>query len=71
MDQPGGVWWPFGTRKAAVGPHGRFVYQHRKPETRDPPTHFGAAGKKMARGWISNAVAAVKFGHLQLITPYM
>ena len=22
-----------------------------KPETRSPPTHFGAAGKKMAGGW--------------------
>ena len=43
----------------------------RTPETRNPPTHFGAAGKKMAGGWISNAVAAVKFGHLQLITPNM
>ena len=57
-----------------------------KPAARNPPSHLSPTenpkpethlptsalrAKKMARGWISNAVAAVKFGHLQLMTPNM
>ena len=45
MEQPEGVWWPFGTRKAFVGPHGRtggfcLVAGNSAQKTPNPiPTH--------------------------------
>ena len=42
MEQPEGIWWPFGTRKAFVGPHGHRVRAAELAQT--------GAGRGRARG---------------------